>query len=392
MGCSSERGSPAASPARSRARQPARGSPGCARTTAARRRGWRPPGRPATASALTARYRAAISRRDRRAAARGRRAPGRRCAPRCGGPPARVAPARSGVRRRARSMAPSEVGAVPGAEGVDAAAQQRGRRRRLGGDDRGGAGRSLQRGQPERLVSAGQDGAARGGKARGELIAVAHVGVEVTRAPRPSWRARSRSASPIGPVPSSTSGQARRTRRRPRAAGAGPSPATGARRRGRGLSGGSQAEGERRLDAQAQAQRRRALHVDLGVDDRHDRVDLEVGAAIPAPQRASVDGVRAGQAGGVQRRRGVVHGDDRGAALVGRPAGPARGPERIVEQDHVRRQLVQRGLELGAAERDPVAVGRRHAQRAVLVAPLASEAVALPGMTRWCSKRPVRAA
>jgi hypothetical protein len=77
-----------------------------------------------------------------------------------------------------------------------------------------------------------------------------------------------------------------------------------------------------------------------------------------------------------------VHGDDGGAALVGRAAGPTGSPEWVVEQDHVGAEFVQCGVQFGATERHAVAVGGRHAQGAMLVPPTPLDPVTLPGMTR----------
>ena len=102
-----------------------------------------------------------------------------------------------------------EVVRVPGPEGLDEAVEQRRRGRAVRGDDGRAAGGGLERGQPEGLVGAGEDDAARAGVLARELGAVGRrSGCEADRArASPELAARSRSVSPAGPVPSSISGQ-----------------------------------------------------------------------------------------------------------------------------------------------------------------------------------------
>ncbi len=125
---------------------------------------------------------------------------------------------------------------------------------------------------------------------------------------------------------------------------------------------------ERGIEPEPQRQRRRPPRVERRVDHRHHGVDVEVGVAVPAPQRRRVDRAGAGQPGGLQRGRRVVHGDHGGALLVGDAADQPRRPERVVDQHDVGGQRFQRLLDAGAAERQPVAVGRRQAQRPLRMA------------------------
>jgi hypothetical protein len=113
---------------------------------------------------------------------------------------------------------------------------------------------------------------------------------------------------------------------------------------------------ERRIDPQPQGKQADAGDVDLGVHDGHDRVDIAIRPPVPATQGTGVDAVGTGQAGGVEGRRGVVHGDHAGPHLMGHPGGQPGGPVRVVQQDDVGAQLANGGAEPGRPQRNPVAV------------------------------------
>ena len=93
---------------------------------------------------------------------------------------------------------------------------------------------------------------------------------------------------------------------------------------------------ERRVKPEPERHRRVPSRVGRRIDDRHHGVDLEVGAAVPVPERPLVDALGSGQAAGVKRGGGVVHGDHGGAAGVGGATRQARRPVGIVEQHDVR--------------------------------------------------------
>ena len=62
----------------------------------------------------------------------------------------------------------------------------------------------------------------------------------------------------------------------------------------------AQALAEDRLNAEPERDRRRAPGVRERVDDRHDRIDVEVGPPVPVAQRVGVDVVRPRKPGGVE--------------------------------------------------------------------------------------------
>ena len=173
--------------------------------------------------------------------------------------------ARSGSRRRARSIARSRSAGVAGAECLDEpvrAAPPTACTRR----SRPAARRRPPRAPPGR-TSRARPGARRSARRRTRARARrgrSDTGANRIRGPSPSWRARSRSVSPAGPVPSSTSGHARGRRRPPRAARAAPSRATAARRRARGRRARHRAGMERRIEPEPQRQRRRPARVEAG--------------------------------------------------------------------------------------------------------------------------------
>ena len=183
-------------------------------------------------------------------------------------------------------------------------------------------------------------------------------GVNRTRSPIPSCRTRWRSMSSAGPVPTSCKrpglGRCRggvEQLAQPLLAGQAPGVqdmvATGDLRAGT----------ERRVNPEPERHRRVPSRVGRRIDDRHHGVDLEVGAAVPMPERPLVDALGSRQAAGVKRGGGVVHGDHGGAAGVGGATRQARRPVGIVEQHDVRGECAERRDEPTTAERDPVAVG-----------------------------------
>ena len=137
------------------------------------------------------------------------------------------------------------------------------------------------------------------------------------------------------------------------------------------LAPGGRGGPERRVQAEAQRDRRHTAGVGARVDDRHHRVHTLVGTPVDAPQQRHVDRVRPGDAGRVERRRGVVDGDDAGAEAVRLAGDLGRAPERVVEDHDVRAHRSQRVLHRAGAERDPVAVGGGELERAQLVEPVA---------------------
>ena len=247
--------------------------------------------------------------------------------------------------------------------------------RRRGRDDARSARGRLQDHEAERLVRAGVDDAGRLAVERREPLAVAH----------------GRDEAHVGRQPEALDARLDRPARGPLADDPQrpPAPGAGHRREEVGdalvvrdpagveevVAADGRLRAERRVEAEAQRDRRGAPGVRAGVDDGHDRVDARVRAAVDPLQQRHVDRVRAGEPGGVQRRRGVVDGDDPRAEAVRLARDVVRAPERVVEDHDVGAHGAQRVLEGAGAERDPVAVGRGELERAQLVAAVA---VALP--------------
>ena len=125
---------------------------------------------------------------------------------------------------------------------------------------------------------------------------------------------------------------------------------------------------ERRVEPEVQLDRGRPPAVRLGVDHRHHGIDVLVGVLIDPPERRQVQGVRSRDPGRVERGRGVVDGDHRGAEPVGLPGDAMRAPERVVQDHHIWTDRAQRLAKRTAAQREPVPVRGGELERAQLMA------------------------
>ncbi len=202
--------------------------------------------------------------------------------------------------------------------------------------------------------------------------------------------------SPAGPVPISTSGHgscetaaASSSSRSPFSRESRPTYSTWSPRATPcwGRKAGSQAE--------PQAQRGCPPRVLGRLDARHHRVDLDVRAPVPAPQRGLYTPCGPGMPGRVQRRRGVVDRDHGRAELVRgaarRAAASSRGRGAARRRARARAASpADRSSRAGSGSRStprPAAM----AARGDAGAP-AARSCGRPGTTRWCSNAPVRAA
>jgi hypothetical protein len=89
---------------------------------------------------------------------------------------------------------------------------------------------------------------------------------------------------------------------------------------------------------------------------------------VDAPERRLVERVGTRDAGGVQRRRGVVNRDDRGSQSVCLARDAERAPERVVQDHHIRPHRAQRLPYCSDAEREAVPVRGGELQRGQFVA------------------------
>ena len=141
----------------------------------------------------------------------------------------------SGCAARAAAMAAASPSVSPGAKRVRDVAQQRRARRARAGHDARAAGRRLERDEPEGLVLAGHDHAARAGVRARQARAIGDEGLE-GHAPGDAERARAAAQLRPRPGPSRSAAAATGRPSAPRrpAAGRPPSRAPAARRRARG--------------------------------------------------------------------------------------------------------------------------------------------------------------
>jgi phosphoglycerate dehydrogenase-like enzyme len=124
------------------------------------------------------------------------------------------------------------------------------------------------------------------------------------------------------------------------------------------------------VQAQAQREARLATAVGLGVDDRRDRVDRRIGVAQPGAKERLPRALGAAHAGGIERGRRVVDGHHLRPERVSGLGHAQRRPERVVQEDHVGAQALERALQGSGAQRDAVAVGGDQPQAGQLVAPV----------------------
>ena len=118
------------------------------------------------------------------------------------------------------------------------------------------------------------------------------------------------------------------------------------------------------MQSEPKLDRGRPARVLLGIDDRHHRIHVLVGVLVDAAQRRQVHRVGTGDAGGVQRRRGVVHRDHRRAQPVRLARDAERAPERVVQDHDVGPDRAQRVPHRPDAEREAVTVRGGELQRA----------------------------
>ena len=122
------------------------------------------------------------------------------------------------------------------------------------------------------------------------------------------------------------------------------------------------------MEPELELDRRRPAGVGLGIDDRHNGIDVLVRVLVDPAEGGQIDRVRAGDPGGVECRRSVMYGDDGGAKSVRLTGHAQRSPERVVQDHDIRAHRSERFPQRAAAEREPVTIRGGKLERGELVA------------------------